>query len=563
MQDRSLKKLSIAGCVLVSIFAIIFLISKPFEFGSELHRPILLVASLLIAATVVAFFGLKSAISVKTNERRQVRGLLFIIACIAVSLRAIALFTNPILEIDYYRYLWDGKVSSSGVSPYLYAPSQVLKANPTEASSMQTRGDIALLESMSLRSEANRTILRRVHFGQYTTAYPPVSQKVFELAVCWLPESASVWTHLAWLRLILIAFDLATIGIVILLLKKLNMHLGWVVAYAWNPLVVKEIANSGHLDSVAVFFMVAAVYTVVSWFVRNKNSQSGTNSILQWRLFASAACLGLGVGAKLFPIVLFPAIFITIAKVRWVKALLFASVFALTTAVVMWPIVQHSLSENPERKDGISSFLSKWQMNDVIFSGIYYNVKPDRKHNNPTVSTTPWFVVTPNESRVRIHDWVTKMTGSRNPAFAISRMVTMTAFMIFYVWQIVVLYRDKSSLRLERLTWILAVFLFLQPTVNPWYWVWVAPLACFSRNRAWLIVSGLLLIYYVRFWFKANASTQEFAGTTYTAVGQFDHIVAWIEFAMIVGVLVFSYVKTSQHSNSTNDVSKNIAIESP
>ena len=542
--NHSLKKLSIAGCVLVVIFAIVFLISEPFEYGSRLHRPILIVASLLIVATIVAFLGLRSALAVSTKDPRNERKLLFVVACIAISLRAIGLFTNPILEIDYYRYLWDGKVSNAGVSPYLYAPSQALDPNSTKENSIQTRIDLGVLETMSLRSEANRTILQRVHFPEYTTAYPPVSQKVFELAASWIPESADVWAHLVWLRLIMIAFDLATLGIVALLLKKLSMHVGWVVAYAWNPLVVKEIANSGHLDSIAVLFMIAAVYAAVSWFSRNKNfeSQSDTQWFLQWRLVVSGVCLGLGVGAKLFPIVLFPAIFVTVAKFRWSKSMLFAGVFAVTTAAVMWPILQHSLSETPDRKDGISSFLSKWQMNDVVFSGIYYNLKPDRKSKKTNVSTTPWFVVAPNESRVRTHDWVKKM-GSRNPAFTISRIVTVTAFLLFYVWQLLVLYRDKSNVRMERLTWILAVFLFLQPTVNPWYWVWVAPLACFSRNKAWLLVSGLLLIYYVRFWFKANAAAQEIGGITYTAVGQFDHFVAWIEFAMIVAVLVVAHVR--------------------
>jgi hypothetical protein len=37
-------------------------------------------------------------------------------------------------------------------------------------------------------------------------------------------------------------------------------HLGWSLAYAWCPLAVKEVANTGHLDSIPVFLTVLAVH---------------------------------------------------------------------------------------------------------------------------------------------------------------------------------------------------------------------------------------------------------------------------------------------------------------
>ncbi len=36
--------------------------------------------------------------------------------------RAILCFTIPVLEADYFRYLWDGHVWAHGINPFLYPP---------------------------------------------------------------------------------------------------------------------------------------------------------------------------------------------------------------------------------------------------------------------------------------------------------------------------------------------------------------------------------------------------------------------------------------------------------
>ena len=118
----------------------------------------------------------------------------------------------------------------------------------------------------------------------------------------------------------------------------------------------------------------------------------------------------------------------------------------------------------------------------------------------------------------------------------------MGLFAVFYVWQLIRIYKETESgvgVNFERLTWIAAVFLFLQPTVNPWYWVWIAPLACLSRNAGWLLVSGFLMTYYCRFCFMTIEGTYQFAGRAYSGDDLFNYGLAWIEFACIVVVLVW------------------------
>ena len=120
-----------------------------------------------------------------------------------------------------------------------------------------------MLAAISVETESNHTILKRIHYGEYSTIYPPVSQAVFFMTMKWFPATASVEAHIVFIKSVLVIFDLLVLALVVGLLRQMKIHIGWLILYAWNPLVVKEIANGGHLDSIAVFFMMLSIFCLL------------------------------------------------------------------------------------------------------------------------------------------------------------------------------------------------------------------------------------------------------------------------------------------------------------
>ena len=98
------------------------------------------IAFLIVAATVATPFAFRSggdpayvvlALSVgllawfasNLAEQTPRTQTLWLIFGVAILLRMLLLFTEPLLSSDIYRYVWDGKVQAAGVNPYLYPPA--------------------------------------------------------------------------------------------------------------------------------------------------------------------------------------------------------------------------------------------------------------------------------------------------------------------------------------------------------------------------------------------------------------------------------------------------------
>lgn len=481
--------------------------------------------------------------------------LLVILWIGAVLFRVTLLVSNPIQEVDLYRYVWDGAVSNSGVSPFRYTPQQVLATSVHEP----IPADLARLVRLKESSPELEAILRRVHFGELPTIYPPVSQVVFAVCSWFTPAKSSVITRLTLMKAWFVAFDLVTVWLVLKLLRLTNRHRGWAIAYAWCPLVIKEIANSGHLDALAMCLTILAMTSAI---VGLKTRAQSYNCL--WCSLGASLSLALGVGSKLYPVVLAPLLFwVFVKQTSWKTGLLSAVVFVAVTLTVLWPMLPTGRGEEQPPPDdpsvmvrsndlpplppsevstsardpseSLRAFLSRWEMNDFIFLLLIENLRPTDELPPDQIA---WFTVAPNSWRssfvTGIADW-TGISTERVP-FLLVRLMLAVVFVAvasaLAKWAAAPTSRtEEPSLRmLEAAFLTLAWFWLMLPTQNPWYLLWCLPLLAFARSRAWLALSGLAFVYYVRFWMTARFTTPIF-GTPYTGATFFDYVITWVEFA--------------------------------
>ncbi len=541
-RNTSLKETGTAKIIMLGSANAALLLGAAVEWDCRFFFPdaydsrILYVTGVYFLAALVALCSTGIALRV-LNTTENVRNLRVVIA-FAILFRLIHLFATPFLEVDYFRYMWDGIVCNQGVSPYRYSPDEILAEPTASANPDQQR-----LADVAANNPSLQTIVSSVHFPEYTTIYPPVSQAVFAITMGMVPNSGSVELHRFAMKTILILFDLATIFTLLRLLRLVAASTGWIIVYAWNPLVIKEIANSGHLDSIAVFLTTAAVTILVAWLKHAASDAHKRRSGKARLLGFSALLLALGVGAKIFPVILLPLFAVVLWQTDRRAAIIYCSVFALATVLFMTPMFLHRISltggtgsqaeaSATSRKEGLSSFLSEWRMNDIIFSTIYENAKLDRnsQHNQA------WYVATPKTVRVRWHEFIRRSHLSGNPAFFAARLLTLAAFCVYYLTILIGLVkRPASAEQLPSLVFgVICVFFFLQPTQNPWYWLWALPFVCFARNPGWLLVAPCLIGYYLRFWCKHSGVAIAFAGYEYSGGGVFDHCIVWLEFLPVL-----------------------------
>ncbi len=161
-------------------------------------------------------------------------GLLVVLG-FALAMRLALVGAEPLLSTDLYRYIWDGRVQAAGINPYAYVP-----ADPALA---------------ALRDAAIYPHINRADYA--VTAYPPLAQMFFFL-VGRISESAIA------MRVAMVGCEIAIVVVLIALLRRFGKSETAVVAYAWHPLAVFEIANNGHVEALMVALMMLGVWLLVS-----------------------------------------------------------------------------------------------------------------------------------------------------------------------------------------------------------------------------------------------------------------------------------------------------------
>ena len=148
------------------LYGVIALLSWRFDFDSPTTlRPIVPVLILF----AMAFAGYLFAIQLARRARQDWR-LVSLIVWTSFLFRVVLLFSVPIQEIDIYRYLWDGAVSTDGVNPFRFSPEQVrVAAGKSNQTDEAMRRLVKLLDEKPVLAD----ILERIHYAELPTVYPP------------------------------------------------------------------------------------------------------------------------------------------------------------------------------------------------------------------------------------------------------------------------------------------------------------------------------------------------------------------------------------------------------
>ena len=186
------------------------------------------------------------------------RALLWIILAAAVLFRLTLVSLEPSLSDDLYRYRWDGIIQRGGWNPYAIAPEDP--------------------RLVGIRDQ----YWPHVSNQEMPNIYPPVTELVLR------GTAAASVKLLAFKAPMLIAEGLLVV-LLAFWIRRSGRRDYTLAVYAWNPLVVVELAASGHNDSLAMLFSAAALFLII-----------------ERRLVLSTIALATAVLAKFFPILLAP-----------------------------------------------------------------------------------------------------------------------------------------------------------------------------------------------------------------------------------------------------------------
>jgi hypothetical protein len=244
-----------------------------------------------------------------------------------VIFRMLLLLSVPNLSDDVYRFIWDGRLAANGINPFRYLPSEVIQMPPIPGITKELYGQL--------------------NSPGYYTIYPPLFQGIFWMAAKAFP--INVFGAMVFMKSVIVIVEAATFFLILELLKKRGLPLYFSLLYILNPLVVMELTGNVHFEG----FMILFVLLTFLFLLKNK-----------WQ--NSAIALGLGIAAKLIPIIFIP---LMVYKLGWRKGIAYSFLAAATSLVVFAIALDISTIKNLLNSAGL--FVQHFEFN----ASIYYVVR--------------------------------------------------------------------------------------------------------------------------------------------------------------------------------------------
>lgn len=277
---------------------------------------------LLLFSGLFAIYGYAISLSKSKSQ-------ILILLSASIVFRLVLLPVVPNLSDDYFRFIWDGMLSSNGINPYTVLPSAFFHT-----------GEVA-------RMGISNEIFNGLNSKDYYTIYPPVMQFIFYLAAKLFPEN--LIGSIIVMRLFIILAEIGTILVGMKILKSLNLPEKNIFLYSLNPLVIIELTGNLHFEAVMIFFLHIAV-----WFLYKK--QYGYSSLF----------FSISVATKLIPLILIPLL---IKRIGIFKTILYSLTAVLCVLIFFLPFLDENRVYN--FSNSLNLYFQKFEFN----ASIYYLVR--------------------------------------------------------------------------------------------------------------------------------------------------------------------------------------------
>ncbi len=460
------------GILSLALYASMSWLSLQFNWGEgHADRPIVTYVAIYLSLFALYAFACGVVFSGLDHP-----GIFPAMVLLGLLFRAAVLPSQQIQEDDVYRYLWDGKVFAHGINPYEYAPSEIhdlptLKIKEPEVFkkkyNRRNREELELLNRLKWENDTALVFSERINHPDIPTIYPPLAQYVFRIVHA--VKADSIYA----MRIAFLVFDLAAFSFIVLTLSALGVNKNYSLVYFWSPLIIKETFNSTHLDIIGISMLCASIY----FLVRARH--------LPATFFLSLSFLG-----KLYPVILLPLYLKQFfrdnrenGKSLWAGAVgnvvLFLGV-AVAGYLPFWNTGQKTF-------EGLRTFTVYFQSNDSIYALLVYLFG-----NIPGLNAdTETFL-----------------------AYDLPTLLSKAVVALILAGTLAYLLARRAPDPTDRMPCVRDLFIImtlvflLSPVQNPWYLCWTVPFLCLFHSRSLILLTGLVGLYYLDFYFDYQEITR-------------------------------------------------------
>ena len=335
----------------------------------------------------------------------------------AIAARVLLIAALPNLSDDVYRFVWDGRLTAMGMDPFAATPDQVWATATPAARAALT------------------DVYGPMNSRGFHTVYPPLLQAWFAWGAAWFPTSLA--GHVAAMKAVLVAADLATLALLHDLAHRWQLPRWSPWLYGLHPLVILELAGNLHTEVFAILGIVAAL-----------------GALDRARPGLAGLALSLAVGTKLLPLILVPFVLRRLSPAGRVRFLA-----TLTAATALPFLAMMDAQALAHMGTSLRLYTAYFEWNGLVFR------------------------------------LVKQLTGSQATGTALA-LLTGLLLMLAVLKDRGTTPRDLAIRWLGALT----VYQLLATTVHPWYLTPLLALAALGPYRFPHLWGALIPLTYVAYW---------------------------------------------------------------